>query len=102
MIEFHIYYQMNENLSLTVEESPVQSGGRARISSETLKKMGLGEGELAVLSSDRKDILVTIFSDNLIGDGKIKVRQQDLKKLGIKKGDMVKIKEHQNLLTKLL
>ncbi len=93
---------MSNNLTLKVEESPVKSGGRSRVSQDTLKKMSLAEGELVVLSSNNKDILVTLYCDNLIGNGKIKIRHQDLKKLGVKDGDEVTIKQHQSLLTNLL
>ncbi|MFW5928283.1 MAG: hypothetical protein ACOCSL_03685 [Thermoplasmatota archaeon] len=93
---------MSSNLALIVEESPVKSGGRSRVNLDTLKQMDLNEGELVVLSSSKKDILVTLYSDKLISYGKIKVRKQDAKKLGVKEGDEIRIKQHQNLLKSLL
>ncbi len=93
---------MVSDLTLKVEESPVKSGGRSRVSPDTLKRMNLGEGELVVLSSNKKDILVTLYCDNLIGNGRIKIRKQDTRKLGVKEGDEIKIKQHQNLLKSLL
>lgn len=93
---------MTNDLTLRVEESPVKSGGRSRINRKTLEKLNITEGESVVLRSNHKDILVTIFSDNLIDEGEIKIRQQDLKKLSVKEGDEIKIKKHQSLLTNLL
>ena len=93
---------MSSDLTLKVEESPVKSGGRSRVSRETLKNMNLTEGELVVLRSNKKDVLVTLYGDNLIDDGKIKIRKQDTRKLGVKEGDEIKIKQHQNLLKSLL
>lgn len=93
---------MKSDINLRVEESPVKSGGRSRINQKTLEKLNIAEGESVVLRSNHKDILVTIYSDDLIEEGGIKVRQQDLKKLSVKEGDEIKIKKHQSLLTNLL
>lgn len=102
LLECVIFILMSNHLTLKVEESPVKSGGRSRVSRQTLQELNLGEGELVVLSSNKKDILVTLYCDNLIRNGQIKIRQQDLRKLGVKEGDEVKLKQHQSLLTNLL
>ena len=93
---------MSNSDSLEVQESPVQFGGRARVNKNTLDSKNLQEGASIVISSESKDILVNIYSDNLIKDGMIKLRGEDRKKLNVKEGDKVYIKEHQTLLNRLL
>lgn len=93
---------MTDVESLIVEASPVKSGGRARVNTETVQNMDVEDGELIVLSSDRKDILVSISGDSLINEGKIKLRRLDLEKLGVSEGQTVNIKRHKKLLNKLL
>ncbi|MFP4001590.1 MAG: hypothetical protein ACLFSM_02795 [Thermoplasmata archaeon] len=88
--------------TLTVEESPIKAGGRARISNEVLEDLKIDSGQQVVISSRRKDILVKIYGDNLVDKGKIRLRSLDYKKLDVVEGDEVKVKDHKKLLTKLL
>jgi len=87
---------------LTVGVSHVKVGGRARISSSTLNDLGLEEGDLAIVSSESKDILVSTFCDKFVDDGGIVLREQDIKKLNVSKGDKVTLRKHESMLTKLL
>lgn len=87
---------------LKVDNSPVKVGGRARVSTDTIKELELKEGDLAIVSSQSKDILVSTFSDKFVNDGEIMLRGQDLEKLNVSKGDNVTLRKHQSILTKLL
>ncbi len=93
---------MTESRSLKVEKSPVKSGGRARVNTESIEDLEVDDGELIVVSSDRKDILVSVYGDDLINLGKIKLRKLDVEKLGVGEGQTVNIKKHKKLLNKLL
>lgn len=93
---------MTQDDILVVETSPVRSTGRARVNSEVLDKLDISSGELAVVSTDKKDILLSLFGDNLIEEGKIKLRILDAEKLGTEEGEEIKIRKHQKLLKKLL
>jgi len=87
---------------LVVEKSPIESGGRARVNSTILEKLGVSSGDLVVVSSDKKDILITIFGDDLIDEGKIRLREFDVEKLAVVEDEEVSVKKHKTLLTKLL
>jgi len=93
---------MTEAEKLVVEKSPIESGGRARVNNEFLDKLEISSGDLVVISSDKKDILVNIFGDDLVEEGKIILRVLDVEKLGVTEEDEVSVKKHQKLLTKLL
>ncbi len=93
---------MTKEKVLTVDRSPVKVGGRARVNPNTIEELNLDEGELAIVSSKTKDILVSAFSDNFVDDGGIMLREQDINKLNISKGDKVNLRKHESILTKLL
>ncbi|MBS3782072.1 MAG: hypothetical protein KGY66_06525 [Candidatus Thermoplasmatota archaeon] len=93
---------MTEAKMLEVEKSPIESGGRARVNKTLLEKLSFTSGDLVVVSSDKKDILVTIFGDDLIEEDKIKLRVLDVEKLGVEEGEEISIREHKKLLTKLI
>jgi len=93
---------MTEAERLAVEKSPVESGGRARVNNEFLDKLEINNGDLVVISSDKKDILVTVFGDDLVDEGKIRLRVLDVDKLGVTEEDEVSVKKHTKFLTKLL
>ncbi len=85
-------------LKLEAEQGSVRIGGRARVNPEDLDRIGITEGDLAVLSSDHKDILVNIFSDIFVERGKIIIREDDMKKLKVGDGGTVELTEHESLL----
>ncbi len=91
---------MLTELTLQAVESPIQFGGRARVNKSVLEQMEVDEGDLVVVSSDNKDILVTIFSDDMIDEDKIKLRKDDLNKLKISEEKDVKLQKHQSFLDK--
>ena len=91
---------MNEEITLRVVSSPIKFGGRARINEKTLSDTGMEDGTLVVISSERRDILVSVFSDGLIEEGFISLREEDLRKLGVKEGAKVTMREHSRLLKK--
>jgi len=93
---------MTEAERLVVEKSPIESGGRARVNNEFLEALEISSGDLVVVSSDKKDILINIFGDDLVEEGKIRLRALDVEKLGVTEEDKVSVKKHQKLLTKLL
>jgi len=93
---------MTEIDTLFVEESPIRSGGRVRVNIEVLKRLEVKTGDLVVISSDKRDILVKIYGDDLIDEDKIKIRVSDVKKLGVEEDEEVSVRKHQKLLTKLL
>lgn len=93
---------MTQEKILTVENSPVKVGGRARVSFSTVKDLDLEEGDLAIVSSESKDILVSTFCDKFVEDNVIVLREQDIKKLNVSKRDNVTLRKHQSILTKLL
>ncbi len=89
---------MLDNLTLQAKESPVKFRGRARINQKNLDDIGISEGSLAVLSSNEKDILINIFSDELVDEKNIIIRGEDMRKLGISEGGSVKIRVHSRIL----
>lgn len=91
---------MQKKVTLQTEESPIAFGGRARINKSVLEQLNVEEGNLVVVSSEDKDILVSIYSDEMIDEGKIKLRKNDLKKLKVDEDKYVEIKEHQSYLQK--
>ncbi len=93
---------MTEDDVLIVEVSPVRSTGRARVNSKVLKKLDISNGELVVVSTEKNDILVSIFGDELVEESNIKLRILDVEKLRTEEGKEVKIRKHQKLLKKLL
>ncbi len=93
---------MTEAEKLVVEKSPVEAGGRARVNNAILDGLEITSGDLAVVSSDKKDILVTVFGDDLVEEGKIRLRMNDVDKLGVVEDEEVSVKRHTKFLTKLL
>lgn len=89
---------MEEKLYLSAEESPVSMGGRARISMGNLKALGITEGSKVVISSERKDILVNVYSDELVEEDCIIIRGDDIQKLSIEEGEKVRIRTHRSLI----
>ena len=87
---------------MTVQRSPVKFGGRARTSKDILNELDITEGDLILIRSEKKDVLVSLYYDDIMENGKIKLREEDLKKLGVDEGDLVTIKKHHSLLNKLL
>ncbi|MFO8109603.1 MAG: hypothetical protein R6U17_03640 [Thermoplasmata archaeon] len=87
-------------VELKVKPSVVRIGGTARTDNDTMKTLMMNDGELAVISSEKKDILVNLFADSLIESGCIKLREGDMKKLSVNSGDMVRVRAHENLLSK--
>ncbi len=93
---------MTESLILEVEKSPVRSGGRVRVNKEDIEGLEIDDGDLIVVSSKEKDILVSIYTDEMIENGKISIREEDRKKLKVEEGDDVEIRKHKKLLNRLL
>ncbi len=93
---------MTEAEYLVVEKSPIEAGGRARVNSAVIDRLDITSGDLVVVSSDKKDILVKLFGDDLVEEDKIRVRGHDVEKLGIEEDDEVSVKKHKKLLKKLL
>ncbi|MFW5945546.1 MAG: hypothetical protein ACOCSJ_01710 [Candidatus Natronoplasma sp.] len=93
---------MTEAERLVVEKSPVEAGGRARVNSAILDELEITRGDLTVVSSDKKDILVTVFGDDLVDEGRIRLRVNDMDKLGVEEDEEVSVKKHKKFLTKLL
>lgn len=93
---------MTELAELEVENSPIEAGGRARVNEELMKEAELEDGQMIVVSSENKDILVSAYSDYMIEREKISLRGKDRKKLGVQEGDKVTVREHKKLLQKLL
>ncbi len=91
---------MVEEVLLQVVSSPIKFGGRARVNDKTLDEANIKEETLVVVSSEKKDVLVTIYSDMLIEEGLIKLRGEDMRKLGVKDDAKVTMKEHSSLLKK--
>jgi len=89
-------------LFLEVESSPVEAGGRVRVNKDILEDLEVKEGELLVVSSKNKDILVSVYSDEMIDERKINIRVKDRDKLQVEEGDEVTIRKHTSLLNKLL
>jgi len=92
--------RMLTEVSLQTVESPVQFGGRARVNKAILEQLEVDEGDLVVVSSDNKDILVSLFSDELMDDDKIKLRKDDLRKLKTSEEKNVTLRKHQSFLDK--
>jgi len=93
---------MTEAERLVVEKSPIESGGRARVNNEVLDELEITSGDLVVISSDKKDILVNLFGDDLVDEGKIILRVLDVEKLAVSEEDEVSVKKHTKFLKKLL
>ncbi len=93
---------MTNGLILIVTESRVKSGGRVRVNDEDVEDQEINDGELIVVSSEKKDILVSIYTDDMIKKGRISIRGHDRKKLKVEEGDEVDIRKHEKLLNKLL
>ncbi len=89
---------MVDEIELSVVSSPIKFGGRARVNEKTLDETRIDEGSLVVISSDKRDILLTIYSDLLIDEGLVKLREDDMRKLGVKEGAVIKMKKHSSLL----
>ncbi len=89
---------MPKSVDLIVEPSLVKIQGTARVNTKIMRELGLDDRDLAVIRSERRDILVNIFSDPLIENGYIKLREGDMKRLGVEGGENVKMMTHQSLL----
>jgi len=84
-------------MKLTVKKSAIKGGGIARIHESTLHKLSIPPGEDIAVSSEMKSILVTVFSDTLIGENDIRLRENDIKKLGVKKGGYVNAEKYRKI-----
>ncbi|MGM0509861.1 MAG: hypothetical protein ACQESD_01870 [Thermoplasmatota archaeon] len=91
---------MLTEVTLQTVGSPVQFGGRARVNKDILEQLEVDEGDLVVVSSDNKDILVSLFSDELMDEDKIKLRKDDLRKLKTSEEKNVTLRKHQSFLNK--
>ncbi|MEF8835391.1 MAG: hypothetical protein V5A76_04470 [Candidatus Thermoplasmatota archaeon] len=87
---------------LLVEKSPIEAGGRARINTDILEKLEVETGDNVVVSSDKRDILVKIYDDDMVEKNKIILRSRDVEKLGVEEKEEVTIRKHKKLLSKLL
>lgn len=84
-------------MKLTVKKSAIKGGGIARIHESMMHKLSIPSGEDLAVSSEMKSILVTVFSDTLIGENDIRLRENDIKKLGVKKGVYVNVEKYRKM-----
>ncbi|MBS3816100.1 MAG: hypothetical protein KGY76_00875 [Candidatus Thermoplasmatota archaeon] len=93
---------MKEEITLKVKKSPVESGGRVRVNNSIIEDLDMEDGDLIVVSSKNKDVLVSAYSDEMIEEDNISIRVKDRKKLGVEEEDEVEVRKHEKLLNKLL
>ncbi len=87
-------------MELTVEPSVISIGGSARVQKSALQGLGIDDGGLAVIRSEKKDVLLNVFPDGMLDDGIIKLRKVDMDKLSVQEGDKVKMMAHESILKK--
>lgn len=76
----------------------VKIGGSARVHTKSMSALGIRDGELAVIRSDKRDILVNLFSDTMVEEGCIKLREGDMEKLSVVSGAVINVMGHEGLL----
>jgi formylmethanofuran dehydrogenase subunit D len=85
-------------IELEVKESPIEGkDGVARISDDVLAKIGAEEGHSIVVASESKELLITIYADQMIEPNKISLRPGDRKKLSVAGGDKVFLTPHKTV-----
>jgi formylmethanofuran dehydrogenase subunit D len=85
-------------IELEVKESPIEGkDGVARISDDILTKLQAEEGHSVVVASESKELLITIYADQMIETNKISLRPGDRKKLGVAGGDKVFLSPHKTV-----
>jgi hypothetical protein len=90
-------------ISLPVRKSAVSSveSGLARINKSHMDMFGEEEHPMAVLSNEKKKVVVKIVADRLAPDNYITLRSKDMEHLDVEEGDMVVLEPYSKLTSEL-
>lgn len=86
-------------ISLPVRKSAISSveSGIARLNSSHMEMFEAVEEPMALISGEKKSIVVRIVSDRLAPEGVITLRNKDMETLDVEEGDMVDISPYSKL-----
>lgn len=84
-------------IKMTVKKSPVGFTGSMRVNDSVLKKLGCEEKDQIVVIKGDKEILRTIFADDLVSENVVILRTKAMKDLGVEEGDEVTLRMHKEL-----
>ena len=93
----------NMKVSLPVRMSAISSveSGLARIHISHMEMFEGHEHPMAVISKDKKRVVVKIVADRLALEGFITLRNKDMESLGIKESDVVDLEPYSKLTDEL-
>lgn len=78
-------------VQLKIKKSVIGKGGRARIAEPSFEEIGVEEGDLVVIESDDRTVLVEAYSDIIVEDGYIRVRYTDMERLEVLEEDTISV-----------
>ncbi len=93
----------NMSISLPVRKSAISSieSGLARINISQMDMFQGNEHPMAVLSREKKRVVVKIVSDRLAPEGYVTIRAKDMEDLDVKEGEEVVLQPYSNLTSDL-
>ncbi len=87
------------SVKLKVKESPVRFGGSVRVHDSVLKKLGSEEkDQIVLMNDDEKEILNTIYADDLVAKDTVILRTDAMEDLEVKEGDEITLKVNKEIL----
>ena len=93
----------NMKISLPVRMSAISSveSGLARLHISHIEMFEGNEHPMAVISKDKKRIVVKIVADRFAPEGYITLRNKDMDSLGIREGDIIDLEPYSKLTDEL-
>jgi len=89
-------------VKLKVKKSPIRIGGSIRVHDSILKELGCEEKDQVVLmNDDDKQILNTIYADELVAKDTVILRTESMKDLDVKEGDEITLQVNKKILENL-
>lgn len=89
-------------VKLKVKESPVRFGGSVRVHDSILTKLGCEEkDQIVLMNDDEKQILNTIYADDLVAKDTVILRTEAMEDLDVKEGDEITLQVNKKILEDL-
>ncbi|MFO8109763.1 MAG: hypothetical protein R6U17_04475 [Thermoplasmata archaeon] len=86
------------SVKLKVKESPIRFEGSVRVHDSILEELGCEEkDQIVLMNDDEKQILNTIYSDDLVAKDTVILRTEAMKDLDVKEGDEITLQVNKEI-----
>ncbi len=101
-MEKEIETEMNPKVKLKVKKSPIRFEGSVRVHDSILNKLGCEEkDQIVLMNDDDKQILNTIYADELVAKDTVILRTEAMEDLDVKEGDEVTLQVNKEIIEEL-